>query len=168
MLQQIRWSNLCRLLKAFTISSYFLNLVPRISFWSFYSHISGLRVGTEESQGVDVGRDLWKLSSPSPLLRAAAARAGVQALPHPALNIFEGGYSKISLGNVSQCFTAPQGKSVFLCLRGISCISGFAHCIWSCHSPLIVEKSLAHSSLLLTTTVRYLSAIIQCSVNYSL
>lgn len=60
------------------ISSRFLNVVPWISFWSFYSPISDLCVGTEESHEVDVGRDPWKLSAPSSLLRAAAARAHVQ------------------------------------------------------------------------------------------
>ncbi|XP_077039692.1 uncharacterized protein LOC143694816 [Agelaius phoeniceus] len=68
--------------------------------------------GTEEPQEVDVGRDLWKLSSPSPQLRAAPARAGAQGSAWPSFEYLPG-FCPLPLILSQSCHCREESDSFF-------------------------------------------------------
>lgn len=87
---------------------------------------------------IEVGRDLWKLPSPT-LVKAGWTTAGCLGLyPVRFFNIFMDRDTATSLDNMFQCLTAHHSKkkgggSVFLCSDRTSCVSACACCLLSFH-----------------------------------
>lgn len=80
---------------------------------------------------VKAGRHLWRLSSPTPMLRQNQIELATQDCVQSVLKNSKNGDIANSLGNMFHCSTTLTVKVFFLCLNWISLISVYAHCFSS-------------------------------------
>jgi len=86
----------------------------------------------------EVGRDLWKASCPTPLLKQGHLEPAAQDHVQKAFGYFQGGRLHSLPGQPVPVLGHPHSiKKCFLKFRRTSRVSVCAHCLWSWHwAPL--------------------------------
>ena len=92
-----------------------------------------------------VGGCLWGSSRPTPLPTQGPLEQVPKTVSRQLLIISKNGDSTTFLGNLCQCsVTLTVKKAFFSCSDRTSCVSGYAHHLWSCHWAPLRKAWLTH------------------------
>ena len=131
------FSNCCVLRKSLWQVPIFIYVlfIPLTSFTHFAGWVGKRLLFTElqNHRVVEVGRDLWRSSVPTPLLKQGHLEPVAQDVSRWLLNISSNETLQPPWATCSDAQSTSQWRSVSWCSDRTSCISICAHVLWSCH-----------------------------------